>query len=57
MKIATINEISIGQSTDNLYLVKQKTIVKVLGLIGFIVLTCWLAAATSSAEQVIIFVR
>lgn len=66
MKMATKNEISISQSANHLYLVdplagisaaKPKPRVKVLGLIGFIVLACWIAFFTLPAGQVIVFVR
>jgi hypothetical protein len=67
MKMAAINEVSIGQSPNHLYLIKpsaeanltevRSTAVKALGLIGFIVLTCWVAFASSPESQVIVFVR
>ena len=67
MKMAAINEVSISQSPSHLYLIKpsaeansteaKSTAVKALGLIGFVVLTFWVAFASSPEGQVVVFVR
>ncbi len=66
MKIADINGIQANQSAGQFYLMeasngvttgKSKATLRVLAVIGFIVLTYWISLATSSADQVIVFIR